>query len=107
MQQREQHIIFRLGNGASDARWQQRAHGARATSTRLRRRTPNHLESVSQDRSLVRQEAQHFRDRYERSESAAQFPKADVQTLTHQLNESRETSEYLHNLNARFPETGR
>ena len=59
------------------------------------------LESVSQDRDIVCPEVQKFRDVCQRSESAAQLPRAEVQTLTHQFHVARDTSECRHNLNHR------
>ena len=59
------------------------------------------LETVSQDREIVRQQTQKFRAISQRSELAALFPRAEVQTLTHQVHEARETSECFLNLNVR------
>ena len=54
------------------------------------------FESVSQERDFVRQEAQHLRDHYDRSEQAALFPTEDVEDLIFQLSEARKTGKYFH-----------
>ena len=42
-----------------------------------------------------------FPDAHQRSESAALLPRTEVQTLTYQIYEARETSEHFHNLGER------
>ncbi len=111
MQQRERDIFLRLGNEVHETLRQQRAHmvhdqqqlvqegEAKINFVRLlveseQRASWRTLESVSQD--MVRQEAQHFRDGYLRSESAAHLFGDEVQPLTLKLQEARESSEYFH-----------
>ena len=44
-----------------------------------------HLQEVVGDRDLVREESEHFSDRYDRSEMSARFLMTDVQTCSHQF----------------------
>ena len=52
------------------------------------------LESVSQERDLVRKETHSLRDTYHRSEKGAQVPTDDVEDVTHPLDEDRNTCEF-------------
>ena len=110
MQRRHRVIHFRHGNKAQHPLLAEKSpYGARAKSTRSKKREAQLrvvrrqmeseqrtstmiLESVSQDRDIVCQEALNARDIFQKSERAAQLPRTEVQNLTHHSSRKLEKS---------------
>ena len=119
MQHRERDIFLRLGKEAQEPLRHQRAHmvheqlqlleegEAQINFVRHRMESEQRaslriLQSVSRERDLVRQEAYHLRDDYQRSERAALLPREEVEELIVLSSEAqKKTGEYFHDIHVR------